>query len=67
MALCAATHVPAQLLVAVVFDAVLIRRGLLVGAAAGTLASVACSAVVADLPNIVGGRLRRRATDEVVS
>lgn len=46
MALCAATHVPAQLLVAV---------------------SVACSAVVAGLPNIVGGPLRRRATDEVVS
>jgi hypothetical protein len=48
MALSAATHVPAQIAFAVVFAAVLPRRGLLIGAAAGTLAYVAGSIAVSD-------------------
>ena len=51
MALSAATHVPAQLAFAVVFAAVLTRRGLLLGAAAGTLAYVAFAIALAGVPD----------------
>ena len=50
MALSAATHVPAQVVFGVVFAGVLMRRGLIIGVAAGTAAYVACSALVADVP-----------------
>ena len=50
MALSAATHVPAQVAFGVVFAGVLVRRGLLPGAAAGALAYVACSVGVAGVP-----------------
>jgi hypothetical protein len=50
MALSAATHVPAQVLFGIVFAAVLIRRGLALGAMAGALAYVACSIVLAGVP-----------------
>ena len=50
MALSAATQVPAQVVFAVVFATVLTRRGLIIGAAAGTAAYVACSVLVADVP-----------------
>jgi hypothetical protein len=50
MALSAATHAPAQVVFGVVFAAVLVRRGLLLGIAAGGLTYVACSLVVADVP-----------------
>ena len=51
MALSAATHVPAQVVFAAVFAAVLTRRGLLLGGAAGTLAYVTCSLGIAGVPN----------------
>jgi hypothetical protein len=51
LALSAATHVPAQVAFAVTFAGVLTRRGLILGAAAGTLAYVACSIVLADAPD----------------
>jgi hypothetical protein len=50
MALSAATQVPAQVVFGVVFAGVLMRRGLILGAAAGTIAYVACSIGVADVP-----------------
>jgi hypothetical protein len=50
MALSAATHVPAQVVFGVVFADVLMRRGLVLGAAAGALAYVACSITLADTP-----------------
>jgi hypothetical protein len=50
MALSAATHVPAQVVFGVVFASVLMRRGPVIGAAAGTAAYVACSVLVADVP-----------------
>jgi hypothetical protein len=50
MALSAATHVPAQVVFGVVFAAVLLRRGLILGVAAGALAYVACSVALADVP-----------------
>jgi hypothetical protein len=50
MALTAATQVPAQVLFGVVFAGVLTRRGLVAGAAAGTVAYVACSLALADVP-----------------
>jgi hypothetical protein len=50
MALSAAAHVPAQVAFGVVFAGVLMRRGLIVGAAAGTLAYVACSVALAGTP-----------------
>lgn len=50
MALSAGTHVPAQVVFGVVFAGVLMRRGLIIGAAAGTAAYVACSVLVADVP-----------------
>lgn len=50
MAFNAAMHVPAQVVFGVVFAAVLMRRGLIPGAAAGTLAYVACSIALADMP-----------------
>jgi hypothetical protein len=50
MALSAATHVPAQVVFGVVFAGVLMRRGLILGAAAGTLAYTACSITITDLP-----------------
>ena len=50
MALSAATHVPAQVVFGVVFAAVLTRRGLILGAAAGAAAYIACSILVADVP-----------------
>jgi hypothetical protein len=49
MALSAARHVPAQVALGVVFAGVLVRRGLVIGAVAGTAAYVATSALVADL------------------
>ena len=53
MALSAATHVPAQLCFAVVFAAVLARRGVLVGLAAGALAYLAASLLLAPLPTLL--------------
>jgi hypothetical protein len=50
MALSAATHVPAQVMFGVAFAGVLIRRGPVLGIAAGGLAYVACSIAVADVP-----------------
>jgi hypothetical protein len=50
MALSAATHVPAQVIFGVVFAGVLMRRGLILGAAAGALAYIACSIALADTP-----------------
>ena len=50
MALSAATHVPAQVAFGAVFAGVLMRRGTIAGAAAGTAAYVACSLLVADVP-----------------
>jgi hypothetical protein len=50
MALGAATHVPAQVVFGIVFAGVLLRRGLLLGATAGTLAYVGCSIYLADMP-----------------
>jgi uncharacterized protein with PIN domain len=51
MALSAATHVPAQVAFGIVFAAALIRRGLVFGAMAGTLAYVGCSIGLADMPD----------------
>jgi hypothetical protein len=53
MALSAATHVPAQVSFGVVFAILLMRRGLIIGVAAGTAAYVACSVLVADAPAAV--------------
>ena len=53
MALSAAAHVPAQIVFAVVFAALLTRRGLLLGGAAGTLAYVACSLILAGVPTML--------------
>jgi len=50
LALSAATHVPAQVVFGVVFAGVLVRRGLVVGAAAGAVAYAACAVGLADLP-----------------
>jgi hypothetical protein len=50
VALSAAAHVPAQVAFAVVFAAVLVRRGLLLGGAAGALAYLACSLLLAGVP-----------------
>jgi hypothetical protein len=50
MALSAAAHVPAQVVFGVVFAGVLVRRGLVVDAAAGSLAYAACSIAVAHAP-----------------
>jgi hypothetical protein len=52
MALSAATHVPAQVLFAAAFAAVLTRHGALLGGAAGTLAYVACAIALALLPDV---------------
>jgi hypothetical protein len=51
MALSAATHVPAQVAFALAFASMLTRRGLILGAAAGALAYVACSIALADIPD----------------
>jgi hypothetical protein len=51
VALSAATHVPAQVAFAVVFAAVLTRRGLLAGVAAGALAYLVLSIGLAGAPN----------------
>jgi hypothetical protein len=53
MALSAATHVPAQVMFAAAFAAVLKRRGLLLGAMAGTLAYLTCAVALAPLPDVV--------------
>jgi hypothetical protein len=53
MALSAAAHVPAQLCFAVVFAGVLTRRGLLVGLAAGAVAYLVASLVIAPLPALL--------------
>jgi hypothetical protein len=53
MALSAAAHVPAQVVFAVVFAALLTRRGLLLGGAAGALAYLACSVVLAGVPALL--------------
>jgi hypothetical protein len=50
MALSAATHVPAQVVFGIVFAGVLLRRGLVLGATAGTLAYVGGSIVLAGIP-----------------
>jgi hypothetical protein len=50
MALSAATQVPAQVVFGVVFAGVLMRRGLILGVAAGSTAYVACSIALADVP-----------------
>ncbi|HEY3188285.1 MAG TPA: hypothetical protein VGJ70_12480 [Solirubrobacteraceae bacterium] len=50
MALSAATHVPAQVVFGVVFAGVLMRRGVMFGATAGTAAYVASSVLIADVP-----------------
>ena len=50
MALSAAVHVPAQVLFGAVFAAVLVRRGVILGGAAGALAYVACSIALAGVP-----------------
>jgi hypothetical protein len=51
MALSAATHVPAQVVLGIVFAAALIRRGLALGTVAGALAYVGCSIVLAGVPD----------------
>lgn len=51
MALSAVTQVPAQVVFAVAFAAVLIRRGWVLGNAAGALAYVGCSIVLAAVPD----------------
>jgi len=53
MALSAATHVPAQVLFGLVFAGALMRRGLVVGVAAGSAAYVGGSALVADAPAVL--------------
>lgn len=53
MALSTAAHVPAQVAFAVVFAAVLTRRGLIIGGAAGALAYVACSIALAGAPQML--------------
>jgi hypothetical protein len=53
MALSAAAHVPAQACFAVVFAAVLTRRGLLAGLGAGALAYLAASLLLAPLPTLL--------------
>jgi hypothetical protein len=50
LALSAATHVPAQVAFGIVFAAVLVRRGLAFGAAAGTVVYAACAIALADVP-----------------
>jgi hypothetical protein len=50
MALSAATHVPAQVSFGVFFAGVLVRRGLILGVAAGTLAYAICSIALLDMP-----------------
>jgi hypothetical protein len=52
MALSAGTHVPAQVLFAAAFAAVLPRHGPLLGGTAGTLAYVACAIALALLPDV---------------
>src|SRR5687768_18531673 len=54
MALSAASHVPAQVAFGVAFAAVLTRRGLLPGAAAGALTYVAGSLALAGTPAALG-------------
>jgi hypothetical protein len=51
MALSAAAHVPAQIVFAAVFAAVLPRHGLLLGGAAGALAYVVCAVGFARVPD----------------
>lgn len=53
VALSAATHVPAQVAFAVVFAAVLTRRGLLAGVAAGALAYLSLSIGLAGAPSLL--------------
>ena len=50
MALSAGTHVPAQILFAVVFASLLPRRGLFLGAAGGGIAYVACGVALTHVP-----------------
>jgi hypothetical protein len=54
MAFSAAGHVPAQVAFGVVFAAVLVRRGLPAGLAAGVIAYVGVSLVLAGLPIVLG-------------
>jgi hypothetical protein len=53
MALSAATHVPAQVVFAVVFAGVLRRGGLLLGVAGGAAAYVACGVALASVPDVI--------------
>jgi hypothetical protein len=52
MALRAATHVFAQVVFGIVFAAALVRRGLILGSAAGTLAYVVCSLALTYVPDL---------------
>jgi hypothetical protein len=52
MALSAATHVFAQVVFGIVFAAALVRRGLILGGAAGTLAYVVCSLALTYVPDL---------------
>ena len=53
MALSAAAHVFAQVVFGIVFAAVVVRRGLVLGGAAGTAAYLVCSLALTHLPNVV--------------
>jgi hypothetical protein len=53
MALSAAAHVFAQVVFGVVFAAALVRRGLILGGAAGTLAYLVCSLALAFVPDVL--------------
>ena len=53
LALSAATHVPAQVAFGVAFASVLVRRGLVLGAAAGALAYLACAALIPHAPDVL--------------
>jgi hypothetical protein len=54
LALGAATHVPAQAAFAVVFAAVLVRRGLVAGFAAGAVTYAVCALALARVPDVLG-------------
>ena len=53
LALSAATHVPAQIAFGVAFASVLVRRGLVLGAATGALAYLACAALIPHAPDVL--------------
>jgi hypothetical protein len=53
LALSAATHVPAQVAFGVAFANVLVRRGLIVGTAAGAIAYLACAVLIPHVPAVL--------------